>query len=119
MSFEEEQKQISKYNDAGYSISRLHESWLRCAKFIRRGDFKRWKYELDMIWLELYPDVIRQKNSKDLIKDNKRLMVLVANSKTRSQEFFNLMERHEFLRTVQDVAGKAGVYKDENEDAFE
>ncbi len=117
----ETETQISKYNDAVFSISRLHQMWLNCNAYIRRGNFVRWKFELDMIWLELSPDVKRQKEaeSKRLIKTNKELMIKISKANTKNTIFFNLMNRHQFLREVQDIAGKAGVYRDENEEGFE
>jgi len=115
----DETKKISKYNDAGFSIARLHESWLICKKNIRKGNFLKWKIELDNIWLELIPDIIKQPNKNLLIQKNIILMKNIAESKNNNQLFFNLMQRHSFLREVQDVAGKAGVYIDENEEGFE
>ena len=119
MESEDSSGQISKYNDAGLSISRLNDSLLLCKRYIRRGNFKMWKTELDNIWLELYPDVLRHKNKLTLIKQNKELMEKIAQSKTRDELFFNLMKRHCFLREVQDLAGKAGVYIDEDDEGFE
>lgn len=119
MDFLDETKQVSKYNDAGLSISRLHENWLRCNTFIRRGSFKQWQYELDMIWLELFPDINRQPNKSELIKSNENLRKKIAVAKTRASLFHALMKRHENLRSLQDVAGKAGVYRDEDEEGFE
>lgn len=118
----EEDKQISKYNDANLSISRLNESWNLCKIYIRRGKFNSWKTELDNIWMELYPDVIRQDQGENLIKKNKLLMITIAKTiltKQKNKIFFALMQRHCFLREVQDKAGKAGVYIDENEEGFE
>ncbi len=116
---EEEQKQISKYNDAGLSISRLHENWLRCNRFIREGNFRRWKYELDMIWLELYPDMLRHKDKIKLTEENDKLMGVISKSGDRNNLFFNLMKRHEFLRSLQDKSGKAGVYGDADDQELE
>ena len=115
----EQERQISKYNDASFSISRLHESWLICKQCIRRGNFKRWKIELDNIWLELFPDILRQPNKKELKKRNNKCMILISQSENKTQMFFNLMKRHSFLRECQDLAGKAGIYRDENEEGFE
>ena len=112
-------KQISKYNDSGLSISRLHESWLKCNNYMRRGKFKSWQFELDLIWLELYPDVLRNSDKDRFIEKNKRLMFNISKAKLKSQLFFNLMERHKFLREVQDAAGKAGTDISENEEGFE
>ena len=66
--FAEDSAQISKYNDAGFSISRLHDSWILCKQYIRTGNFRMWKIELDNIWMELITDVLRQKNKDELIK---------------------------------------------------
>jgi len=111
--------QVSKYNDAGLSISRLNDSWILCKQYIRRGNFRMWKIELDNIWLELVTDVIRSNNKEKLFKRNNLLMENIAKSKNRNGLFFNLMARHCFLREVQDIAGKAGVYIDEDDEAFD
>lgn len=115
----EENKQISKYNDAFYSISRLHESYLRCKSHIRNGNLKGLRYELDIIWLELYSDVLRNEDKKNIVKRNNDIMKKISQSKNRSQLFFNLMGRYEFLREIQDSAGKGNVYVDKDEEGFE
>ncbi len=115
----EQSKQISKYNDAVLSISRLNESWIRCNLCMRKGNFAQWKYELDGVWLELYPDVVRGQDKDTLIEENDKYMKLISKAKNKRELFFRLMERHGFLREVQDLAGKAGVYRDEDEEAFE
>lgn len=116
---QEEANQISKYNDAGLSIQRLHDMWIACKHYIRTGRLHSWKTELDNIWLELYPDILRQKNSTETIKTNLRYMEKIAMSKKRTELFFNIFKRHEFLRGLQDLAGKAGIYVDENEEGFD
>ena len=115
----EEPRQVSKYNEAQFSISRLHESWLICKKAIREGNFKTWKTELDNIYLELITDIMRQPNSKVILKVNNKLKAKIAKSKNKIELFNNLISRHAFLRRVQDKAGKAGIYKDEDEEGFE
>ena len=119
ISDDERMNQISKYNDAGFSVSRLHESWLLCKIYIRRGNLLAWKTELDNIWMELFTDVGRQDDYHQLLKQNEKLMGDIAKAKTKSQLFANLMRRHCFLRRIQDLAGKAGVYIDENAEGFE
>jgi len=111
--------QISKYNDAGLSISRLHDSWVLCKQYIRAGNFRLWKIELDNIWAELITDIGRQDNKKELIENNKKYMMNIAQSKKRTKLYFALMERHLFLRECQDISGKAGVYVDEDSEGFE
>ncbi len=118
--YNEETTQISKYNDAVLSISRLHQMWLNCNAYIRKGNFRMWRYELDLVWIELSPDVKRQKKqSRRLLNENEFLMQQIAISKTKNEIFFALMKRQIFLREVQDIAGKAGVYRDEDEEGFE
>ncbi len=119
MAIEEETKQISRYNDAFYSINRLHDSWLRCKTYIRRGNFRDLKYELDIVWLELYTDVLRQHDKQDIIKKNKDIMNQISNATTKSYLFYLLKKRYEFLREIQDTAGKGNVYVDENSEGFE
>ena len=111
--------QISKYNDAGLSISRLHDIWLRCRIYKNRGSFSSWREQLVDAWLELYPDVLRQEDKKKIIKNYENYMGKVSRSKTRTQIYFNLINLQQFIRGLQDVAGKAGVYADENEEGFD
>ena len=117
--FGEENNQISRFNDAGFSIQRLNQIWVMCRHYIKHGKLSSWKVELDNVWLELYPDIARQSNSDDLKKQNVKLQISISKSVSKNAMYFNLMRRHEFLRGLQDVAGKAGVYVDENEEGFE
>ncbi|KKN20290.1 hypothetical protein LCGC14_0937020 [marine sediment metagenome] len=115
----DEINQISKYNDAGLSISRLHDIWLRCRSYKNRGMFKQWREQLVDAWLELYPDVLRQTDYKDLIKKQQIFMKKVSQSKNPTELYFNLINWQQFLRSLQDLAGKAGVYANENEEGFD
>ncbi len=121
MDFEpEENKQTSKYNDAGYSISRLHDNWLRCYSYIRRGKFTSWKIELDIIWLELFPDVLRHTDCNKYKKENNIHIKTIAQcSNNKDKLFYSLTKRQEFLRELQDGSGKGGVYVNENEELAE
>lgn len=110
----------SKYNEAVFQIQRLHESWIRCYNFQRNGELDKWKFELDNIWLELISDVEeRLGNSNDIKEKNKQLRLNIANSKTREQKYEALMERHSYLKVIQDKTGKGGSYSDGSEDDFE
>lgn len=121
---EENISQISQYNDAGFSISRLNNHWIEAEWFANKGKLIRWKYKLDSIWRELYTDVLRMKKKKDgsfkkTIEKNKELLGKIAQAKKSYELYFTLNKRHEFLRGLQDLAGKAGVYVDEDEEDFE
>ncbi len=109
-------QEISKYNDATFSIIRLHEMWNDCKMHIKHGNLVAWKFELDNVWLELYNDVMRRNNKYELVKDNIRLMETISNSKNRNALFQSLLRRHEFLRQMQDISGKGGVYHDEDDE---
>lgn len=116
--------QISQYNDATFSIMRLHEHWLDCENCIKAGNFLKWKGKLDSIWRELYPDVLRLINNgkpetKDIVFRNKLLMIRVGKAKNRKLLYYHLNERHQFLRSIQDMSGKGGKYVDQNPEAFE
>lgn len=116
--------QISKYNDAVFSIMRLNDSWRECEHYANSGQLKKWKFKLDTIWRELIIDVgkiakSKPKDAKKLIENNLILIKKIANSQSPTELYFNLNTRHEFLRKLQDLSGKAGVYVDEDEEISE
>lgn len=116
--------EISKYNDAGLSIARLHEHWTKCEEFANNGELIRWKFRLDSIWRELTPDVQRIMNKnmdrgKELIKTNYNLSMGIGKSKNSSELYSNINKRHEFLRRLQDESGKASVYVDPDDEGFD
>ena len=121
---EPQSAEFSKYNDAGLSISRLHEHWLQAEHYANSGKLIKWKFKLDSIWRELFPDILRikknnEKEFDEIIKNNKTFKEKIAYSKKQTELYYNLEKRHEFLRMIQDLAGKAGVYVDEDEEGFE
>jgi hypothetical protein len=105
---------LSEYNDASLSILRLHETWIAIENFANSGNLYGWKYKLDSVWRELYVDVLRNPKKEEVIKKNNTLMNSISKAKTRATLYFALHKRHEFLREVQDLAGKAGKYSDED-----
>lgn len=114
-----ENTQTSTYNEAGFSISRLHNYWVKCEYYAQRNLLTKWKFLLDSIWRELYHDVERLNNTVKIKKENEELMKSIAFSKSRTQLYFNIQKRHEFLKKVQDSSGKGGSYRDESDEAFE
>ncbi len=105
----------SVYNEAMLQIGRLHELWLGAELYAKSGNFTNWKFILDSVWRELYADVLRLKNSKEVIKNNIKKLKLISKAKNRTQEYFALCKRHEFLKETQDKTGKGGAYQEENE----
>lgn len=109
----------SKYNEAGYQILRLHELWNNCERFAHSGDLQKWHWALDSIWRELYADVLKQPEELGLIEENKGLRNTIQNAKTPREKYEALNERHLFLKKIQDMAGKGGIYSDGTEEDFE
>ncbi len=116
---QEETKQISRYNEAAMQIMRLNELWLKAELYANRGLLKKWKFILDSIWRELYPDVKRKNDSKKYIDDNNKLKKTISECKTLSSMYISLDERHQFLKEVQDSVGKGAMYKDIDDDDFD
>ncbi|KKM18941.1 hypothetical protein LCGC14_1660630 [marine sediment metagenome] len=115
----EEVDQISRYNEAGMQIIRLHELWLKAEVYANRGLLVKWKFILDSVWRELYSDVQRKDNSEKVINDNNKLKKEISECKKMSSLYVALDKRHEFLKEVQDSVGKGAMYKDVDDDAFD
>lgn len=111
--------ETSKYNDAVLSINRLHNIWLSCRYYKNNGKYDKWKRQLEDAWSELITDVKRNENRLVLERKNLKHMETVANTTTRTQSHFALYRWQLFLREVQDLAGKAGSYIDEDEESLE
>jgi len=116
---EEETKQVSRYNEAGMQIMRLHELWLKAELYANRGLLIKWKFILDSVWRELFSDVQRQSDSKKLINDNKKLKRAISECKKMSSLYTALDERHQFLKEIQDSVGKGAMYMDADNDDFD
>ncbi len=115
----EETKQISRYNEAAMQIMRLHELWLRAELYANRGSLVKWKFILDSIWRELYPDVKRKEDSNKTINENQKLKKTISKCNRNFEMYNALNERHEFLKGVQDSVGKGAMYMDADDDAFD
>ena len=111
----------SKYNEAAMQIMRLHNLWVKIEEHVNKGNLKEWQYLLDSVWRELRADIDHIKKGEELTRENKilKLRVLVSSSKTMTEYYSALNERHEFLKRLQDKSGKGGIYEDETEKGFE
>ncbi|KKN59029.1 hypothetical protein LCGC14_0545840 [marine sediment metagenome] len=118
---QEEVKQVSRYNEAGMQIMRLHELWLKAELYANRGLLIKWKFILDSVWRELYSDVKRKEDveSKEFIKENNKLKKSISECKTLSSMYIALDERHQFLKSLQDSVGKGAMYMDADDDHFD
>lgn len=116
---EEETQQISRYNEAGMQIMRLHELWLKAELYANRGLLIKWKFILDSVWRELYPDVKRKDDTQKFIDENNKLKKSISKCKKLPEMYTALDERHQFLKFLQDSVGKGAMYKDVDDDAFD
>ena len=110
--------EISKYNEAGLQIMRLHNLWTKIEDHINKGEQRSWKFLLDSVWRELYADVYHLTDPEIYIKQNKLLKLKIAHSKGED-EYEALNDRHQFLKKLQDAVGKGGVFSDGTEDDFD
>ena len=109
---------ISKYNEAGLQILRLHDYWSQCEEYAEQGKLISWKWKLDAIWRELVADVNRQKECKKIININNSIKNKISKAKTRSELYYELNRRHEFLKIVQNKVGKGGSYRNPDEEGL-
>jgi len=115
----EDIKQVSRYNEAGMQIMRLHELWLKAELYANKGLLIKWKFILDSIWRELYPDIKKKDDSKKVIKSNIELKKTISECKTMSSLYVALDERHQLLKEIQDSVGKGAMYMDADDDHFD
>lgn len=132
-----EDQEFSKFNEAGLQIQRLDNFWRLAESSALQGNLTRWRWVLDSIWRELYSDVMRQPDSKDLIDKNNLMRKKIqeksneinsipGEKKTITKlnlygELYELLNsRHEFLKWIQDQkAGKGGAYGSRSDTDFD
>lgn len=111
---ENDSNEVAQYNEASLAILRLNDSWIKCNEFRRHGMLQKWKFELDIIWDEIYSSVKRHRNSNAWLLKNKKLKEKIARAINRTSLYNALQARHEFIKDVQDGVGKGTKYVDEN-----
>ena len=116
--FNDSKISLSEFNEAGLQIMRLHDCWNDCKSYIKNGKYDKWKWVLDAIWVELYPDVIHSKKGDGYIKQynlcNKRIII----SNNKNQLYFALVKKQEFLKKLQDDVGKGSKRSQTYSDNF-
>lgn len=118
----------SAFNEGMFQIQRLHNHWSQANYHSKRGDFKNWRWTLDIVWRELSRDAIRIKKSKydpdefdklaeinPWFKKWKELTDKAAHSRSQEEQYACLNDMEIFLRSLQDQAGKGGKYRDPGE----
>lgn len=113
--FNDKKQLLSEFNEASYQILRLHDYWVDCAKFSRDGNFDRWKWTLDVIWIELCSDAYK-KNEERYKKELLICDTMINKSKNKAQLYYSLKKKQEFLKTLQDDVGKGSKRSEHFED---
>lgn len=127
---DDNKKLVSGYNEAAFQIQRLNFAWIRCRNYAVAGDFKSWRYELDVIWRELSYDIFKKDNNAKLSSftegetfkefdwlDKKITAAEITNN--RSLLYRLLSQKESMLRILQNEANKGGHYVDADEDSMD
>lgn len=109
-SYSDDSHKVSKYNEAGLQITRLHELWLKAELFSSRSLLTKWKFNLDAIWRELYADIKKSQTPTEYFSINNKLKNKIAKAKNKTILYNYLDKRHQFLKYIQDAVGKGGSY---------
>jgi hypothetical protein len=113
-------RKTSEFNEAAYQIQRLHDIWVDIENALTKGNLITWKFKLDSVRRELIADIeYRMEDKESILKKDEILKVNIARSRTKQQLYDNLNKRHEFMKILQDKAGKGGKYYDSSEEDFE
>lgn len=118
----------SDFNEAKSQLFRLHNLYLDCRNYTKKGDLIAFKWALEDIWTELCPDarVLGGKDDLGPTKDNKyfteieRLNKDIASAGVdRDKLYQSLLNKYRFLRFLQDDAGKGSKRSPTDEDEFD
>jgi len=131
MAVELVEKEVSTYNEANLQIMRLHQLWESAESKASSGQLLRWAWVLDGIWRELYADVLRSAEMKELKKEYEQLNKLIGIAMPRNDKnkqtvnpyanslYGILNKKHQFLKSLQDKANKGGSYESATEEDFD
>lgn len=120
----------SVYNEGYLQIQRLNYSWIRCNRFSVNGQFKEWRWELDVILRELANDMFLLKKAQS-VKDFDKLeeikyfyelnngyaSAMKLGDRDGAYKSLHMMEI--VLRITQHQAGKGSKYVDQFEDGID
>jgi len=124
---------ISKYNSAVLKNFYLDELWKSAVKNCTQGKYDKWNAYLDMIWGELAGDL--DEKAVEFTKFNRFIMELGAtgnltppvilgfnikeSNEKKAKQYLILLNKHLWLKKLQNRLGRGTAYKDEFEDDFE
>jgi hypothetical protein len=141
---EEENQGTSKYNSAVAQLYRLDTLWLQAHQYSQIGDFKRYRFTLDRVWIELASDTSKkQKETKSKYEnklmevnsikipffkegdihsdewDKKKKEIKQAITKKKNLQYQWLQRYEIFLRKVLNSQGKGSAYRNTSEESIE
>ncbi len=115
--FKDDKKLVSVYNEAQLQIMRLNDIWIKCHGFVKGGDLKNYKWQLDRAWIELSADA--EKLDTDFYSEAIEIINKAISKATNSSILYNLLQKKEiFLKNLQEDAGKGGKRKEKDESWF-
>ena len=112
---------VSNFNEAGFQIQRLNESWNKVKLLRTRGDLINWRWELEIIWSELSPDALLTDanwETNEYVRGIRSIdkLISLAVKKNRGKMLYDLLVKKEiFLRGLQNASGKGSSYKETDE----
>jgi hypothetical protein len=125
----------SRFHSGLFMTLTLNRLWKDCQDHCRAGVYHKWNADLDMLWGELGGDVKpNSEEEKQYLEFNKRLaevgslrppivkgfdMLPMDYSTRKAKQYEILMEKHLWLKRLQNFQGKGTAYKDGMEDDFD
>lgn len=114
------------HNESYPQVLRLNNIWEACNNLSSSGQLERWRWKLDTVWRELYPAAMKldetipeDKEQEKWVKQKENIDNEITNAKERDTIYKALCKKEEFLRLLQDKAGKGAKWKTEGDDDFD
>jgi len=103
----------SQFDSGWFKVLKLNESWGKARYFWRKGDYDKLKWELDLIWFELYIDAKKEEQERwqALCNDYTDAIVIQHPIKRKNQIFATIKEMWFFLTEVEGSQGLGKRYK--------
>lgn len=123
----------SAFNEASYQLMRLHQLWELCHQHSMRGELDKLRWTLDRVGQELAIDAVRingnnldeftQWNQKNpylrQLSEIDDAITTAHKGRDKAKLYAALKLKEQYLRAIQDGAGKGGKYVSPSEDEME
>lgn len=111
----------SRFNEAQLQVIRLSKFWEQSHQAFLNANPDRMYWILSRIYVELYPDLIRQKGKNSYLKEYKKLRHEYYEGfkeKNRGKKFFACNKIELFLKDLQCQVGKGSSYQEDSSRMF-